>query len=257
MAISIRAGERALFLGKPGWGKSNLMMWLLEDVANVVVMDSKSHEAEWAPWARRRRGLVTDDPEHVARAPIVVFQVDQRALDDREGWTKPGSVGYQWTAALEACLRRRTTVVVFDEVLQTMPAGGAHPQARRIYTQGRKFGLSAWAGTQIANRMDTLVARIAEHCFAFHTNHAKDVALLSDARAVDCSQLAQLPRFHFGYHYQGSDEWVMCGAVDNLMDRPAPAQRTNFEPSSDAQSEDQIEDPDTAPGALAEAAETR
>src|SRR5215472_4916212 len=154
-SISLRAGQRALFVGLPEYGKTNLMMWLLEDVRSIVVMDSKLHPEEWAPWARRRRGLVTSDPAEILRAPIVVYQVEQTALDDRTGWRIPGRPGYAWTEALVRCQQRGNTVVVFDEVLQTLPAGASHPEARRVYTQGRAFGLSCWAGTQIANRMDT------------------------------------------------------------------------------------------------------
>lgn len=199
-----------MFVGTPGSGKTTLIEWLLEPLSSVVVLDSKQHPAEYAAWGPRHGYVVTSDPEQLSRHPKVVLQVDQIALDDRGGWHKPDRAGYRWTETLVRILDRGHTTVVFDEVLQTLPAGQAHPQARRLFTQGRAFGLSVWCGTQVANRADTLVFRLAEHCFAFWTGNELDLKLLKGARGVDPEALTELERYQFAYHQAGSRTWQVC-----------------------------------------------
>jgi len=214
-------GERAVFIGQPKSGKSNLQAALLSGVRSFVVIDSKRHPDEWAAWARAQGILVTADPAEINRRddkgrlanPRLIIQVTSRALGDREGWKRPGTNGYVWTEILEALQargRRFSTLVVFDEVIQSMPAGATHPLAWELYTQGRAFGISCWAGTQVANRMETLVMRLAEHCFAFWVGNRKDQQLLADARGVDCAVLSTLQEHHFGYHQNGMREWAVC-----------------------------------------------
>jgi hypothetical protein len=174
----LAAGDRAVFIGLPRSGKTNLIAALLGGVRSFVVIDSKRHPDEWAAWARANGMLVTADPAEINRRteqgalanPRLIFQVSSRSLRDRGGWDHVGATGRVWNDALEAIAargRRYSTVVIFDEVIQTLPAGASHPLAWELYEQGRAFGISCWAGTQIANNMETRVTRLAEHCFSF------------------------------------------------------------------------------------------
>jgi hypothetical protein len=221
LIYKLAPGERVVFIGQPKSGKTNLQAALASGVRSFVVIDSKRHPDEWAAWARKQNILVTSDPAEINRRgdngqlanPRLVVQVTSRALRDRAGWKSPGSDGYVWTQILEALQargRRFSTLVVFDEVLQTLPSGAAHPLAWELYEQGRAFGISCWAGSQIPNRMETLVIRLAEHCFTFWMGNRKDQQILADARGVDCTVLSTLHAHHFAYHQNGMREWTVC-----------------------------------------------
>jgi len=221
----IAPGERAMFVGPPRHGKSNIIAWHLEPCRSVVIFDSKRHPDEWARWGPKHGYVVSEDPVDISHHAKVVHQVDNRALTDRGGWTKPGRIGYRWTEALARFIARGHTIGVFDETVQTLPAGLAHPDARRIQTQGAAFGSGGWFGTQIANCIDTLIPRLSEHAFVFRMVGREERARLASARAVDCDVLATLGgpnseqdrRFEFAYHRMGDDAWTVCGAVDQVM----------------------------------------
>jgi len=229
----LAAGDRAVFIGLPRSGKTNLIAALLQGVRSFVVIDSKRHPDEWATWAKRNGVLVTSDPAEIDRRgdqgaianPRIIVQVTSRALRDRGHWgaNNGDGPGGTWTKILEAIIargRRYSTVVVFDEVIQTLPAGASHPLAWEIYEQGRAFGVSCWAGSQIANRMDTLVIRLAEHCFAFWMGNRKEQQLLAEARGLDCALLASLEQHHFAYQQVGPrSQWTVCQPVPYVLSK--------------------------------------
>lgn len=231
MNFRLAAGDRAVFIGLPRSGKTNLIAALLQGVRSFVVIDSKRHPDEWVAWAKSNGILVTSDPAEINRRDDkgglvnarIIFQISSRALGDRGGWdpNHKGSPGNVWTQALDAIIargRRFSTIVVFDEVIQTLPAGASHPAAWEIYTQGRAFGVSCWAGSQIANRMDTLVIRLAEHCFAFWMGNRKEQELLSQARGIDCAVLSSLEQHHFAYQQVGPrSAWTVCAPVPYVL----------------------------------------
>lgn len=227
MNYRLASGERVVFIGQPKSGKTNLQAALAGSVKSLAVIDSKRHPDEWAAWARGKGVLVTSDPAEITRQgdrglanSRLVIQVTSRALRDREGWKRPGTDGYRWTEILEALQargRRVSTLVIFDEVLQTLPSGAAHPLAWELYEQGRAFGISCWAGSQVPNRMETLVIRLAEHCFTFWMGNRGDQEILAKARGIDCTELSTLALHHFAYHQNGAREWTICAPVPLVL----------------------------------------
>lgn len=222
--IRIGRGERVLFVGTPRSGKSNLIMAMLVHQSSFVVVDSKRHNEEWVLWAPLVGAVVTSDPAEIERHARVIYQPRERQFRDRQGWTRPDTEGWQWTLALEALQRRgrRTpTIAVFDEVIQSMPAGSCHPIAAEILTQGAGFGISVWGGTQIPNRMETLLPRLAEHCFSFAMHNLADRRILAATRGCACEELALLPgpprSYDYGYHRVGARSWRLLGAVDDVL----------------------------------------
>lgn len=211
--FQIKRTDRVMFVGPPRSGKSNLQAWLLEQESSWVVIDSKMHPDEWASWGPKQRAIVTKDPDDIARYPKVVFQPNNNDLIDRSGWRKPG---HPWTRALQLIFQRGHTICVFDETVQTMPAGSSHPDALRLYTQGAAYGVPCWAGTQLANRIDTLTSRLAEHCFTFRLG-PMDSRILCEARGVRGEELAGLQKYHFAYHGAGDRAWTLCPPVDPVL----------------------------------------
>lgn len=201
------------------------MAGLVEGCPSVVVFDSKRHPLEWARWGPAHGYVVSDDPRDISRYRLVVHQVDNRALTDRGGWNRPDRIGYRWTEALNRVIARGNTVAVFDETVQTLPAGAAHPDARRIETQGAAFGIGGWYGTQIANCIDTLIPRLSEHAFVFRMVGGEERARIASYRQVNCDVLATLggpnspedERYEFAYHRMGDDAWTVCGAFEKVM----------------------------------------
>ncbi len=182
----------------------------------MVVIDSKADPGEWAAWGPPRGYVVTRDPNDIARHPLVVFQPDQVDLMDVRRWRDPQA---PWTRALIRTFERGNSVVVFDEALQTLPSSSPHPIAVKLLTQGRSRNLSVWAGSQVGNRHETLVARLAEHCLAFRQLHGQDLALLREARGIDCGVLSTLPDWHFAWHRHGLPEWHVFGPVPFVLRR--------------------------------------
>lgn len=209
-------GQPAIFLGPQRSGKSNLIAYLVEPHPSVVVFDSSHHPDEWARWGPAHGYVVTEDPAAISQQAKVVYQVPMPALLDVTGWNRPGSPGHQWTQALERVLRRGNTVVVFDEAVRQLPAGRPHPLAMQVYTQGAKYGIGPWAGSQFANRLETATIRAATHAFAFKLN-PYDLGLLAEKRGVPTDALAQLPPYGFAYHLTNEASWVCCAPVDRVM----------------------------------------
>lgn len=212
----LAAGEPVLIVGAMRSGKSNLTAWLLNDTRSVVVVDSKRHPDEWAKWGPQHGYVVTSDPDDILRHPRVVFQISTVALLDVSGYQKAESSGYAWTRALHNIMRRGNTVVVFDEVVHTLPAGRPHPVAMQIYTQGAAWGISPWGGSQFANRIETATVRAAVHCFAFRLN-PYDLRLLSEKRGCDAGELGQLEPYAFGHHLTNEPAWTLNAPVDRVM----------------------------------------
>lgn len=216
-AIRLTAGEKVVIIGESGSGKTNLECALLLSVERFAVFDSKMHPNEWPAWAGRNGIIVTTNPDDIIANPRCVLQISEISLRDRNGWYKPGRPGHIWTRALRAVRAKGKGVVVFDEVIQTMPAGQTHPEAWQIYSQGAAFHISGWAGSQIVNRMETLVPRLAEHCFAARMVNREDQKILASTRGLDCSVLGSLPDYHFAYHKKPMTEWIICPPVPLVL----------------------------------------
>src|ERR1700730_5723816 len=209
-------GQPALFVGPMRSGKSNLIAWLLDPVKSAVIVDSKQHPDEWAKWGPQHGYVVTSDPADILKHPKVIYQVAMPVLMDVQGFDRPGALGHQWTQALTNILRRGNTVVVFDELVHVLPAGRAHPVAVPILTQGAAFGVSAWGGSQYANRVETMVVRGAVHCFCFKLN-PYDLRLMTEKRGAAPEPLEQLPEYGFGYHLTNTPDYHVCAPVELVM----------------------------------------
>ena len=225
MSIQIRTApgeaERVLVVGVTRSGKTTLVQALLGEVPSWVVLDSKRLGREWEDFAAQRGAVVSDNPADIRRHERVVFRVDVRSLHDRRGWQQRDTLGFLWTEALLSIFWRQaddaSTVAVFDEAMHTLPSSGAHPEARRLSTQGAGMGIPVWLNTQAPLYVDTVSMAQAEHAFAFATHHPKYRAELSLRRGVDCELLAHLAgprhpdasrRHEFAHHYTGEAEWT-------------------------------------------------
>jgi hypothetical protein len=66
--------------------------------------------------------------------------------------------------------------------------------------------------------MDTLVIRLAEHCFAFWMGNKREQQLLAEARGLDCSVLQSLEQHHFAYQQVGPrSAWTICQPVPLVL----------------------------------------
>lgn len=216
MGVRFGAGEPVIAVGAMRAGKSNWFGWNLEGVRSAVVVDSKRHPDEYSKWGPAHGYLVTSDPADIRRRSLVVYQPSMHVLRDVQGWNKPGSLGHQWTQALDNIMARGNTVVLFDETVHQLPSGRPHPSAMQIYTQGAAYGLSPWAGTQFANRVETSTVRAAVHCVCFKLN-PYDLKLLGEKRGIDAQCLRDLPKWGFGYHLTNTEQWQLCSPVDRVM----------------------------------------
>lgn len=210
-AYRLDPGEPVLFVGPMGSGKSKLITFLMEDLSSVVVIDSKRHPAEWTTWGPAHGFVVTSDPADISRHPKVIWQVSVHTLLDVGGFRKPGSPGYLWTDGLLRIMRRGRSTVVFDELVQQLPAGRPHPSAVQILTQGGAYKLSPWGASQYANRVETMIVRGAVHCFCFQLQPF-DAQEIMKKRGI-ALPAEPLPPYGFHYHKTNTALWVPCQAV--------------------------------------------
>jgi energy-coupling factor transporter ATP-binding protein EcfA2 len=210
-AVNLAPGEPVLFVGPMGCGKSKLIAWHLEEARSVVIIDSKRYPDEWAAWGPKHGYVVTKDPADISRHALVVWQVETHTLLDVGGFRKPGSLGYTWTEGLGRIMKRGNTIVVFDELVQQLPAGHPHPSAVQILTQGGAYKLSAWGGSQYANRVETMIVRAAVHAFCFQLQPF-DAEEIRKKRGVALPN-EPLPPYGFHYHRTNTALWVPCQPV--------------------------------------------
>lgn len=227
--IRLGPGERVIFVGQPSSGKTNLICCLLQPVERFTVIDSKMHPNEYPAYAAKQGIVVTRNPEDITVNPRVIFQISEIALRDRAGWSRRGRPGFVWTQAIRAMKAKGRGVVIFDEVIQTLPSSSAHPEAAQLFTQGAAFGISCWGGTQIPNRMETLLPRLAEHCFTFQLVNVSDQKILRDARGLDCSSLGQLPPYYVAYQKKPATQWTVLAPVPLVL----PSRTFSSAPESD------------------------
>jgi hypothetical protein len=228
-------GQPVIVVGPQRSGKSNLIAFLVDDVASVVIIDSSQHPDEWGLWGPAHGYVVTSDPDDILRYPKVVFQIDMTVLLDVQGWKKPDNV---WTRALANIMRRGNSHVVFDEMVYQLPGGHPNPAAMQIYTMGAKFGLTPVAGSQYANRIETMTVRAAVHAFAFKFN-PYDRRLLAEKRGAPTEALAELPPYGFGYHLTNTPGWIIhapaplvMSAAERASERPTDPVAERPTPSS-------------------------
>ncbi len=221
-------------MGFKGAGKTRLVMALVLAADSVVIFDPTGRDDEWPAFGRAHGFVVSEDPEDIRRYPKVVLRVNQLWLEDRAGWRRPESAGWNWTKALAYTFDRGATLVVFEEALQTLPALGPHPIARRILTQGRGNRLRSFVLLQGMVGVDTYSPRLAEHFFAFRTAHGGDLEAIRDVRRADPQPLTQLAyldkgnliagaggsRKHFAYHRLGRDDWLLCAPLSDYFRGP-------------------------------------
>ncbi|OLE23427.1 MAG: hypothetical protein AUG49_15950 [Catenulispora sp. 13_1_20CM_3_70_7] len=215
-SFQLAPGQPAVFIGPMRSGKSNLIAWHLQPAHSAVIIDSKRHPDEWAAWAPRHGYVVTDDPKLISQHPKVVWQVSMHTLLDVPGFRKPGALGYGWTEGLSRIMQRGSTIVVFDELAHQLPAGRPHPSAVQILTQGGAYKLSAWGGSQYANRVETMILRGAVHCFGFKLNPF-DLKVLGERRGAEADVLQELPTYGFAYHATNTPAWQLCAPVERVM----------------------------------------
>lgn len=204
-------GEPVIIVGPMGSGKSKLITFLAEDSPSVVIIDSKRHPDEWAKWGPAHGYVVTSDPADISRHPKVIWQVSAETLLDVNGYQKPGRPGYLWTDGLKRIMRRANTIVVFDELVQQLPAGHPHPSAVQILTQGGAYKLSPWGLSQYANRVETMIVRGAVHAFC-HELQPFDADEIRKKRGIALPS-EPLPPYGFHYHRTNTGVWIPCQPV--------------------------------------------
>lgn len=219
-----REAQRAAFLGLPGAGKTTTVQTLAAPVESCVVIDTKHVDREWRPFADALGYVVTGNPADVRRYPRVILRVDSPWIMDRAGWRKPGSVGYQWTEALESILWRRDTLTVVDEAMDVARSSSVHPSFRRISTGGRGLGCGLWLCTQAPLHVDTVAMQQVDHRFSTGMPSEEYRDVIRKRWGLNCDALAALPAkgtpgdpssFQIAYHREGDSEW-------QIFDQPEP-----------------------------------
>lgn len=224
--------QRVTFLGDTRSGKTCLMQAFLgaPGISSVVVVDSKHLDHEWRQFAETHGYVVTMSPADIRQHALVIFRVDYRSLLDAQGWRKEGSIGWQWTEALQSILWRKNTLAVFDEAMHVLPSKMAHPEARRIFTQGAGQGIASWVASQAPLHVDTVALAQSEHMIAFAQTLPEYQADIRRRRGVDAAPLGELGKYEWAHHEKGRSDWDFYDPISIVKKRTTRAP-SEYEPT--------------------------
>lgn len=198
--ITVRAGDRAFFVGTTGSGKTHLAEKLLSDRKDVIVVDPK-HGFEW----KTRRGVITSDFREAVRHPgpdPLIYRPSLAECAAGIPWF------WVWVWA------RENTLVYVDEVTAiTKPTTIPYEFARCIQ-MGRSKNIGVWCGTQRPARVPIVILSESEHDFIFRLRNPADAKRM--AEYSDPKILSDPARGHDFWYYGDRDQVLQKMTADNI-----------------------------------------
>lgn len=167
----LTGGQRLLFLGQTGSGKSVLARFLLKLARKrgwrIVIIDPKK---DWMIYMNKKykfatKGLGTVD------SPWLVTEFDKRLAVQI---IQP----HRWNPDIAKFLRdviaEKNTIVYIDEIAQLASATVVPDEINIIWTQGRSIRVGGWCATQRPKRIPVVVKDQSEIWFMFRVNSRDD-----------------------------------------------------------------------------------
>ncbi|HEY2936757.1 MAG TPA: hypothetical protein VGJ25_09155 [Gaiellaceae bacterium] len=198
---SIRLGDRVVFLGDPGQGKSEGMLNLFAIYGGQrILIDVQDHyELGPAALAEQPPPLEVDDPREIDWQHRTIRYVPRRPGDRRE-----------MDALHHAIFQRGDMLVAADELEDIAPSqgGGPPPFVRKVLKQGRKIKVT-FAGTSQRTAGIDLSARNAEHACVFRLSEPDDLRAIAGRLGLSVYELHQALNALGEHEYLRHDKGVL------------------------------------------------
>jgi energy-coupling factor transporter ATP-binding protein EcfA2 len=179
-------GERALFVGMTGSGKSYLARRLLENRRYVLILDSKD-EIHW-PGYKRVTSLDAAMRLDPRREPRIILAPSQAHVS-RETWDHIFKWAYE--------TRNRTVYV--DEVYDVIQ-DGVPDYYLAIATRGRSRKIGLWNAVQRPKLFPLAMISEANHVFAFQVQMAPDRQRIREVTSIPDAEIQALGEHEFLYY---------------------------------------------------------
>lgn len=168
-AVTVKADERVLFVGKTGSGKTYLSEHMTADIARLVCFDPKPSLKKWA-----NLETVTSLNDSNVRAL-------KRGENRRIRVSDPGKGMSGWLPWFDLLWQIGDVTAYMDEInLLVYPRRVAPIGFSRLYQQGRERGIGVWAATQRPVNIPLICVTEAEWIFEFRLGNKADRKLIAD-----------------------------------------------------------------------------
>ena len=183
-------------------GKSFFARHLLRQVAKkkwpILIIDGTAHM--WAEEYAKDGGGTVDKPRLVsAFNPKFLCQIYQPD-PDVEGWEDSKLLGI-----LSKAYQHKNILIYFDELFDIIDAHHAPKEIRRLWTQGRKMRVAAWAGVQEPKDIPRFVMSQTENWAMFRITDEDQLDNMSKRMSSPQIRKKLIDRFFFWYYHSTMD----------------------------------------------------
>lgn len=198
----IELGSRSLFVGNTGTGKSEACANLFAVHTGQRVLVDVADWYELGPDAGP--ALEVDD----------VRAIDWRARTIR--YVPRIGTAAEYEDLFSALFQRGRLLVWVDEAEDVAPSSERRRWVRKVYKQGRKYGLTVASATQRPHGVDRAIIGQSEHAFVFPMVDPDDLRVLAVRLQMGVDELAgalsRLPPYGYLRHSLGQPHvWSMPG----------------------------------------------
>jgi hypothetical protein len=182
-------GDRAVFVGQTGCGKTTLAREFLKSRRYVVVLDAKGM-IKWPGYqiCTSFRSLTTAKAERLIYRPDPLMSANDDELEAFFSWVY---------------LRRFCTLYVDELFLPPAIVGDTFPpHFGANFTRGRELKIEVWTASQRPKRIPQVALSESEHAYIFHLKMPQDRDRVQEFTGIDAERIQQLPKHDFFYSRQ-------------------------------------------------------